>query len=102
VAAQKIERSVGGDLRKPVRGLQLVFELLLPLQGFDESFLRQVLRVVDVAHHVVNLPENPSHIVRDETVLEFRRPCACFEQRPALPIVIPWRRIGLFHANLQR
>ena len=46
-ATQKLERGVGCDARQPVRGLQFVFELILPLQGFDESFLGQVLRVMN-------------------------------------------------------
>ena len=72
-------------LRQPVGGLQFVFELLLPLQGFDESFLRQILRVMDVAHHVVNLAENTPQILGDEALVQFGRSGAGFQQRPIPP-----------------
>ena len=102
VAAQKIERGIGGDARQPVRGFQFVLELLLTLQGLDEGLLREILRVVDIADHTVNLPENAPQILRDEALLQIGRERTGFEQRPALPIVVGGRRIGLFHANLQR
>src|SRR5207237_934990 len=47
-----------------------VFELFLPLQGFDEGFLREVLRVMDVAHHAINLQENAPHVLGDKTLLK--------------------------------
>ena len=59
VAAQEIDRRIGGDPRQPVRGLLFVFELFLVLQGLDEGFLGQVLGVRDIAHDPVDLHENP-------------------------------------------
>ena len=53
-----------------MRGLQLVLELLLPLQRFDERFLREILRVVHIADNAVNLPENAPQIVVDEALLQ--------------------------------
>ena len=107
VTSQKIERGVGRDARQPVRGFQFVFELLLTLQSFDESFLGQILRVMNVSDHAVNLQENAPQIFGDEAllqlpVLQLDGYASRFEQRPALPVVAGGRRIGLFHANLQR
>lgn len=65
-AAEKIERGIGGDARQPMRRLQLVFELVLPLQGFDESFLREILRVMNAADHTINLKENAAQMFGDE------------------------------------
>ena len=91
VTAQKIERRVGGDPREPVGGFQVVFELVLPLQGFDESFLSQILRVVNVADHPVNLAENAPQILVDEAVLQFSSmPAsrAAGSRSPALGVVL--------------
>src|SRR5579863_4329904 len=69
VTPQKIDRRVGGDTRKPVRRLLLVFQLLLPLQRFDEGLLRQILCVGNVAYDAVDLDKDPPQIVGDKPVL---------------------------------
>ena len=53
-----------------MRGFQFVFELFLPLQSFDERFLRQILRVMHVAHNAIDLAENAPQIVVDEALLQ--------------------------------
>ena len=69
VPPQKIERRIGRDARQPVRRLQLVLELILPLQRLDEGFLRQILRVGHIPDDAVNLDEDPAQIVGDEAIL---------------------------------
>ena len=41
-----------------MRGFLQIFQLILPLQRFDEGFLSQILRVGDVAHDPVNQQKN--------------------------------------------
>jgi hypothetical protein len=85
-----------------VGGLEFVLELLLPLQRLDKSFLGEILGVVDVADHVVNLAKNAAQIIRYEALLKLGRSRAFLQQRSALPVVFRWDRVGLFHANLKR
>jgi len=66
--AQEIKRRVGGNAGKPMRGFLLILQLLLPLQGFDERFLSQILRIGHVANHPINLQENAAKIVFDKPV----------------------------------
>ena len=56
-----------------MRRFLLVFELLLALQRFDESFLGQVLRIVNVAHDPIDLPENAAQVIGDESLLHLGR-----------------------------
>ena len=60
-----------------MRSLQLVFELILTLQGLDESFLGEVLRVVDAADHTVDLKENAAQMFGDEGFTEPAGLMAC-------------------------
>ena len=59
MAPQKIDGGVAGDAREPVRGFFRVFELVLPLEGFDEGFLGQVLSVGNVADDAIDQQEDP-------------------------------------------
>src|SRR5713226_6755612 len=69
VAAEEIERRVGGDPRKPMRRLLIVLELVLTLQSLDESFLRQILGVGGIADNAVDLDEDAAKVVGDKAVL---------------------------------
>ena len=73
VPPQEIECGIGGDARKPVRRLLFVFDLILPLQGFNESFLGKILRIMHIAHNAVNLAEDPLHVLGDEPLLQIGR-----------------------------
>ena len=50
-------------------GFLLVLELILPLQGFDESFLREVLGVRYISYDAVDLEKDPPKIIGDKPVL---------------------------------
>jgi hypothetical protein len=76
VAPKEIERGVGCDAGQPVRGFLLVFQLVLPLKGFDESLLREVLRVVHVADNAIDLKEDATEMLRNETFFEFEGRCS--------------------------
>ena len=82
--------------------IPLFFVLFLVLERLDEGLLGQILRVMNVPDHTVNLPENAPQMLGDEGLLQFHGQAARLEQRPALPVVVRLRRIGLFHAKLQR
>jgi hypothetical protein len=55
-----------------MRGLLIVLKLFLVLQGLDEGFLRQILRVRDIAHDVIDLGEDTAQVLGDEAVLTLR------------------------------
>jgi hypothetical protein len=44
--------------------------LRLALQSFDESFLREILRVMYVPDHTINLEEDAPHVLGDKTLLQ--------------------------------
>src|SRR5581483_10399444 len=71
VAAEEIESGIGSDAGKPVCGFLLVLQLILTLESFDESFLRKVLGVMDVANDAINLEENTTEMLGNETFFEF-------------------------------
>jgi hypothetical protein len=52
-----------------VRGFLLVLELFLPLQGFDESLLREILGVRNISYDAVDLEKDPPQIVGNKPVL---------------------------------
>jgi hypothetical protein len=52
-----------------MRRLLFVLELFLALESLDESLLREILRVVDIAHHAVDLEKDSPHIVGDKPIL---------------------------------
>ncbi len=62
-----------------MRGLFQVLQLILALQGFDEGFLRQVLRVVHVADNAVDQKEDAALVVLHKAVLKFRGQRNCVE-----------------------
>ena len=53
--------------------LMLIFELLLMLQRLDESLLRQVLRIWDIAYNSVDLNEDPPHVLGNKAILPFQQ-----------------------------
>ena len=71
VATQEIERGVGGDPGKPVCGFLLILQLILTLESFDESLLREVLRVVYIADDAINLEKNATEMLGNESFFEF-------------------------------
>ena len=50
-------------------GLLIVLELFLVLQGLDEGFLGEILRIRDIPYDSVDLYEDPPQIIGDKTVL---------------------------------
>src|SRR5215469_13593443 len=72
-AAQEVDSRVGRDTRKPVSCLLLVLELVLPLQGLNKGFLRQVLGIRHIPDDAVNLNENAPQVFRNEAVLAFKK-----------------------------
>ncbi len=46
-----------------------VFELILTLQGLDESFLREILSIVDIADHAVDLQEDSAQVFGEKAIL---------------------------------
>ena len=73
IAAQEIDSRVGSDTGEPVRGLALVLELFLVLEGFDEGLLRQVLGIRDVADDAIDLHKDPAQVVGNKPVLPIRQ-----------------------------
>ena len=69
VAAEEIERRIGGDPRKPMRRLLIVLELVLALESLDEGFLRQILGVGGIANNSVDLDEDAAKVIGDKAVL---------------------------------
>src|SRR5258705_9519730 len=72
VAAQKIQGGVGGDARQPVRRLQFVFELILPLKSLNEGLLRKILRVGYIADDTVDLDEDTAKKVGNKPILPLK------------------------------
>ena len=64
-------------------GFLQILDLLLPLQCLDESFLRQVLRVVHVSDDPVDLQEDAAQVLLNEALL--RLPSSEKSRRPGSP-----------------
>ena len=69
VPPKKIDGCVGGNSGQPVGGLVEILDLILPLQRFDEGFLRQILSVVHVPDDAVDLQEDAAEVVLNEPLL---------------------------------
>ena len=69
VAAQMVERGVGGDAGKPMGRFVEIFQLLLTGKGLDKGVLGKVLRVGDIADDAVDEEEDALHVRLDEEVM---------------------------------
>jgi hypothetical protein len=76
VAAEEIERRIGRDAGKPVCSLLFILQLILTLESFDESLLRKVLRIVHITDNSINLKENPTEMLGNETFFKFEGRCS--------------------------
>ncbi len=72
VFAKEIDGRVGSDLRQPTGRFLQIFQLAAPLQGLDKSFLSEVLRIIDTAHHAVDQQENTTQMLLNELDLKVR------------------------------
>ena len=61
-----------------MRGLLLVLELVLPLQGLDKGLLGKILGIGGVAYNPINLLKNTAKMVGNKPVLPFQQVQARF------------------------
>jgi hypothetical protein len=69
IAPQKIYGSVARDPRKPMPGPIEILQLGLPLKGFNERLLGEILGIVHVIHDAINQHENAPEMLLNEARL---------------------------------
>src|SRR5215472_4164748 len=70
-----------------MRGFIDVLELILPLKGFDEGFLGEVLGVGDVSYDPVDEQEDTPQVLGNKAVLQFLSGLQSVEFRRCSPVL---------------
>ncbi len=68
---EEVDCRICGNPREPVSGLLQILDLILPLERFDESFLRKILSIIDIADNPVDQQEDPAQVLGDKPRLLF-------------------------------